>query len=77
MIGQSALWVMQDGRLAQRDITVLGERNQGLEIVVAPFDIADGVIALPPLEAVEGQPIEAREIATYASAGEGRSNGGQ
>ena len=59
--GQASVWVIEQGTLTFREVVVLGERNSGEVIVVAPFDTADGVVALPPLEASAGQKVGVRE----------------
>ncbi|MEM6652518.1 MAG: efflux RND transporter periplasmic adaptor subunit [Pseudomonadota bacterium] len=58
--GQAQVWVIDSGQLASRRITVLGELDFGQSIIAAPFDLADGVVALAPLEAEEGQPVSVR-----------------
>lgn len=58
--GQSDIWVVQDGALKTRTVTILGEREGGSTIIVVPFDVADGVVALPPLEAQDGQKVGLR-----------------
>ena len=60
LTGQTDIWVVDKGTLAARQISVLGEANSGNSIIVAPFDRADGVVALPPLEAREGQKVSIR-----------------
>lgn len=60
LTGQSSLWVVDNGMLAARQITVLGEADAGDSIIVTPFDVADGVVALPPLEATDGQKVSIR-----------------
>lgn len=75
--GQSSVWVVENGQLASRDIVVLGEQDDGMGIIVAPFEFADGVVAVPPLEAEPGQPVGIRSSdARTASAG-GRVDGAQ
>ncbi len=60
LTGQNKVWVIENGRLASRVLQTLGERNSGGEIIVAPFDVADGVVTVPPLEAEEGQEVTER-----------------
>ncbi len=74
LVGQANVWVLQDGALATRSITILGERNAGELIVVAPFDLADGVVALPPLDASEGQKVSARDQDSVIIANGGSSD---
>ncbi|MEL7540837.1 MAG: efflux RND transporter periplasmic adaptor subunit [Pseudomonadota bacterium] len=66
--GQSNVWVVDDGVLTARSINVLGETDAGNRMIVAPFDISDGVVALPPLEASEGQAVGIRDQAGVAIA---------
>lgn len=61
LIGQDQVWVVENNQLAQREIIRLGEQDNGAEIVVAGFDAGDGVVILPPLEAVEGQQVSIRD----------------
>jgi len=74
---QDTVWVVQQGQLASRRIFVLGERNAGSEIVTAPFDVGDGVVALPPLEAKEGQDVTIRSEATVITSIGDVSNGAE
>ncbi|MEM6554444.1 MAG: efflux RND transporter periplasmic adaptor subunit [Pseudomonadota bacterium] len=60
LTGQSDIWVVENQVLAPRTIQVLGETDAGNSIIVAPFDTANGVVALPPLEAFEGQAVGIR-----------------
>lgn len=60
LTGQTGIWVVENGALSARQIQVLGEAEDGNRIIVAPFDVADGVVALPPLEATEGQKVSVR-----------------
>jgi len=70
--GQSTVWVVEQGALTSRRISILGEQDSGSVIVAAPFDMADGIVALPPLEAAEGQKVGIREQSGVIAA-----NGGQ
>jgi RND family efflux transporter MFP subunit len=72
--GQSDIWVLQQDRLSARQVVVLGERDGGSTIIVAPFDQADGVVALPPLEAQEGQQVGQRVTEDVVMAGGGQSD---
>ena len=60
--------------LAARTITVLGELDSGNTIVAAPFDTADGVIAIPPLEAEPGQKVGVRQTEDVRMASGGRAD---
>lgn len=77
LTGQSTLWVLEGNRLASRKVIVLGEEEGGDALIVRSFDVADGVIALPPLEAEEGQSVSVRELVNLASPAGGRSDGAQ
>ena len=77
LAGQSNLWVVENNTLAPRTITVLGERADGTVIIAAPFDTADGVVALPPLDAEAGQKVSVRNLAQTVSLSGGASNGTQ
>ena len=72
--GQSNVWVVEQGALSSRNITILGEQDSGSVIVAAPFDIADGIVALPPLEAAEGQKVGVRDQSGVIAANGGRSD---
>ncbi|MEO1660648.1 MAG: efflux RND transporter periplasmic adaptor subunit [Pseudomonadota bacterium] len=70
--GQSQVWVVEDGVLMPRAVAILGEDPSGASVIAAPFDVADGIVALPPLEAEPGQPVAIRQInAATASVGGG------
>ena len=71
---QNSVWVVQQGRLASRRVLVIGERDAGNEILTAPFDTGNGVVALPPLEAREGQETAIRKAVTVTTSLGGLSN---
>lgn len=72
--GQESVWVVENDALSLRKIIVLGEKGAGDIIVAAPFDTAEGVVALPPLEASEGQKVSIREEGSIVAASGGRSD---
>lgn len=72
LTGQANVWVLDEGVLAARRVTVLGEIDDGASVIVAPFDMADGVVAIPPLEAFEGQAVSARQTANLVASSGGR-----
>ena len=75
--GQAEVWVVEDGELSARTIRVLGEEpDQGL-VITAPFDAADGIVALPPLEAEQGQAVSVREQAAIAASLGGQGDAAQ
>lgn len=74
LTGQAEIWVIEQGQLAARTVTVLGEQDSGASIVVAPFDYADGVVAIPPLEAEAGQKVGVRVVDNVQLAAGGGSD---
>jgi multidrug efflux pump subunit AcrA (membrane-fusion protein) len=74
LIGQTEVWVVDQGQLETRTITVLGELDSGNRIVVSPFDIADGIVAVAPLEAEVGQEVVFRVSENVGIAAGGRSD---
>lgn len=75
--GQSSVWVVADGQLAARTVRVLGEEQDQGHVIVAPFDIADGIVALPPLEAEAGQVVTVRAKAERTAATGGSADAAQ
>ncbi len=67
LTSRDRVWVVDGGRLAARTVEVLG-READLA-VVGVFDIADGVVAVPPANASDGMPVSARERGELAAAG--------
>lgn len=55
---RNRVWVIDNGYLVYRRVDRLGEQNSS--IIVRDFDIADGVLTLPPSEAFEGQKAKIR-----------------
>jgi len=65
LTSRDRLWVVEDGRLAGRTVTVLGREAE--MAVVRVFDDADGVVAVPPANARDGLSVSPRgpgELAT-------------
>ena len=75
--GQSDIWVVSDNQLEARTILVLGEDQATGQVVAAPFDTADGVVALPPLEAETGQPVTVRTEPAISAATGGQGDAAQ
>ncbi|MEM9937681.1 MAG: efflux RND transporter periplasmic adaptor subunit [Pseudomonadota bacterium] len=75
LTGQTEVWVIENGLLALREITKLGERTNGLDIVTLPFDTAEGLVVVPPLEAEEGQVVSPRERTEITALSTGGSDG--
>lgn len=49
------VWVVENGMLREREVDVVG--NEGGTAVVRNFDIADGVVAIPPSNGRDGLPV--------------------
>lgn len=75
--GQSDVWVVSGEKLAQRSVRVLGEEPEQELVIVAPFDTADGVVALPPLEAEVGQSVSVRTSSSRTAAAGGVADAAQ
>lgn len=75
--GQSEVWVVQNDKLSARRVRILGEDAEAGIVFTTSFDIADGVVALPPLEAEEGQSVTMRQSPSFSATAGGRSDGAQ
>lgn len=75
--GQSSVWVVETNQLATRTVIVLGEDQVDGSVLVAPFDVAGGVVALPPLEAEAGQQVTVRTSQTVSAAAGGQGDAAQ
>jgi multidrug efflux pump subunit AcrA (membrane-fusion protein) len=58
MFAQGRVWVIDNGVLVSREVRVIGER--GGDLVIENIDMGDGIVALPPTDAVEGQKVSSR-----------------
>ncbi|MDH3303706.1 MAG: efflux RND transporter periplasmic adaptor subunit [Gammaproteobacteria bacterium] len=67
LTSRDRLWVIEDGRLAARNVDVLGREAE--MAVVRVFDDADGVVVLPPANAHVGLSVVARAPDGLASVG--------
>ncbi|MEL6862662.1 MAG: efflux RND transporter periplasmic adaptor subunit [Pseudomonadota bacterium] len=65
--GQDTVWVVENNKLRARTVTILGERMNGEELLAAPFDQADGVVSLPPIEAYDGLDVTVRDVPNEAA----------
>lgn len=74
LTSRDQLWVVEDGRLGQRQVEVLG--SEGDTTFVAAFDSADGVVAIPPPNGRAGLPVQAQADTGLASSS-GVPRGGQ
>lgn len=68
LTSRDRLWVVEDGRLEQRQVEVLG--SEGDATIVAAFDSAEGVVAIPPPNGRVGLPVQARPDTGLASTGD-------
>lgn len=66
LTSRDRLWVVEDGQLAARTVEVIG--NEAEMAVVLEFDIAEGVVIVPPANAREGLPVRLREPGELAAA---------
>jgi RND family efflux transporter MFP subunit len=55
LTGRETVWVVSNQRLSRRQVQVLSDT--GTQIVVAPFNIGDGVVAAAPPEPAEGMEV--------------------
>lgn len=74
LMGQADVWVVDNGALAARRVVLLGETHSGAKVIVAPFDVADGVVEIPPVEATAGQKVGIREPDRVLIAAGGQSD---
>ena len=58
------VWVVSDGVLQERNVDVIG--NEAGIAIVRDFDIADGVVAVPPANARAGLPVTVTDQARLA-----------
>lgn len=58
LTGRDTVWVISAERLSKRQVAILSDG--GDRLIVAPFDVAEGVVVLPPPEPAEG--LEARVL---------------
>ena len=68
LTSRDQLWVVEDGRLEQRQVEVLG--SEGDATIVAAFDSAEGVVAIPPPNGRVGLPVQAQPDTGLASSGD-------
>ena len=65
LTSRDRLWVVEAGKLAGRQVRVLGgDRDNAF---VLPFDFADGVVAVPPANGRAGMPVTPTEASGMAS----------
>ena len=66
LTSRDRVWVLEDERLAARTVDVIG--REGDMAVVTVFDVADGVVSVPPADAREGMLAVTRESSEVQSA---------
>ncbi|MGK0173100.1 MAG: RND family efflux transporter MFP subunit [Gammaproteobacteria bacterium] len=66
LTSRDQVWVVEGNTLAERRVQVLGH-DQGL-LMVAAFDMADGLVTTPPANASEGQVVKVRQTGRLAAA---------
>ena len=59
LTSRDQVWVVEGDTLAKRRVDILGN-DKGL-LMVAAFDMADGVVTTPPPGALEGQVVKVRQ----------------
>ena len=69
------VWVVENGELREREVDVVG--NEGGTAVVRRFDIADGVVTIPPSNGRNGLPVTIESQRRVASGGGTFSVGAQ
>jgi RND family efflux transporter MFP subunit len=67
LTSRDQVWVVNDGRLEERRVEVLG--TEGNIAVLRTFDLADGVVAIPPADVRAGLEVNATMERSLASAG--------
>ena len=59
LTSRDQVWVVNSGELQERQVDVLG--NYGDEAVVKAFDIADGIVAIPPADVRNGLSVSVKK----------------
>ena len=75
LISRDQVWVVEDGVLREREVELVG--SEGNVAVVRNFDVADGVVAIPPSNGRDGLPVEIQSELRVAGGGGGFSVGAQ
>jgi len=71
LTSRDQIWVVNDGRLEERRVEVLGTEDS--VAVVRAFDTADGIVAIPPADVRAGLEVNATLERSLASAGSGNT----
>jgi len=72
LTSRDQVWVVNNGMLETRRVEVLG--NDSDVAIVKTFDMADGIVAVPPAEGRVGLPVTVQMEAGLASVGGGTGN---
>ena len=72
LTSRDQVWVVNNGMLETRRVEVLG--NDSDVAIVKTFDMADGIVAVPPAEGRVGLPVTVQMDAGLASVGGGTGN---
>jgi RND family efflux transporter MFP subunit len=72
LTSRDQVWVVNNGTLETRRVEVLGNDND--VAIVKTFDMADGIVAVPPAEGRVGLPVTIQMDSGLASAGGGTGN---
>lgn len=72
LTSRDQVWVVSNGVLESRRVEVLGSDNE--VAVVRDFDIADGIVAVPPADGRAGLPVTVQTESSLAAAGTGATN---
>lgn len=75
LTSRDQVWVVEDATLREREVEVVGV--DGNVAVVRNFDIADGVVAIPPSNGRDGLPVSVQSERRIAGGGSGFSVGAQ
>ncbi len=67
LTSRDQVWVVDNDRLVERRVEVLGREFD--ELIVSAFDAADGVVAIPPADVRAGLPVERMLRTDIASSG--------
>lgn len=72
LTSRDQVWVVSNGVLETRRIEILGSDNE--ITVVRDFDVADGIVAVPPADGRVGLPVTVQMDSGLAAAGAGAGN---
>ncbi len=72
LTSRDQVWVVSNGVLETRRIEVLGSDNE--ITIVRDFDVADGIVAVPPADGRVGLPVTVQMDSGLAAAGAGAGN---